>query len=181
MHRSRREVPHTETGRHNEPTLSIASGEKVLVQTELCSGDWLQGPADTWSPEKGKGPNPSSGCVRVDGAGPGDMLAVTIESVEVIGAGYTGFGPGMNPFPDWIRGKEWGIVTRTVEIRDGFIERGGRGAHRRGHAPARSDDVAPNPYRHPRRHRGLRPPCRRRVPHRRTGVGAVDARLLRHG
>jgi acetamidase/formamidase len=31
-----------------------------------------------------------------------------------------GFGP--NPFPDWIRHKEWGVVTKTVRIRNGFVE-----------------------------------------------------------
>jgi len=117
-----REVLYTETGRYNEPTVAIAAGEQVLVQTELCSGSWLQTKEDVWSPEKSRGPNPSSGCIRVEGAGPGDMLAVRIETIDVIGVGYTGFGPGMNPFPDWIRGREWGIVTRTVEIRDGFVE-----------------------------------------------------------
>ncbi len=43
-----------------------------------------------------------------------------IDDIAVDSLGYTGFAPGDNPFPDWIRQREWGVVTRTVRIAGGF-------------------------------------------------------------
>ncbi len=122
MKRITRDVTYCQTGRHNPPAAVVQPGETVLVETELCTGNWLHDIGDRWSPEASRGPNPASGPLYVEGAGPGDMLAVHIDGIVVDSLGYTGFAPGMNPFPDWIRQKEWGVVTRTVRIRDGFVE-----------------------------------------------------------
>ncbi|NLT41691.1 MAG: acetamidase [Anaerolineae bacterium] len=122
MQKQTREVLYYTHTRHNRPTLTVEPGESFIVETELCSGDWLRDITDTYHPSKGRGPNPSSGCVYVKGAGPGTMLAVTIESIVPDELGYTGFGPGANPFPDWIRQEEWGVVTKTVRIRNGCVE-----------------------------------------------------------
>jgi len=122
MKRQGRDILYYTHSRRNEPTLTVEPGQTFLVDTELCTGDWLNSIEDSFNPEIAKGPNPSSGCIYVRGASPGDMLAVTIEAIEPAELGYTGFGPGMNPFPDWIRQKEWGVVTKTVRIRNGFVE-----------------------------------------------------------
>ncbi len=116
-----REVLYMETSRHNPPTLTVSPGEIFQVETELCSGGWLKSEHDTWSPEKTTGTNPSSGSIYVEGAQPGEMLAVGILDIQLSEIGYTGFAPGMTPFPDWIREREWGIVTRTVKIKDGYV------------------------------------------------------------
>ncbi len=122
MKRQTREVLYYTHSRLNPPTLTIDPGETIIVETEMCSGDWLHDLSDRYRPGIGRGPNPSSGCTFVRGAHPGDMLAVHIEAVKPNDIGYTGFGPGMNPFPDWIRQEEWGVVTKTVAIRDGYVE-----------------------------------------------------------
>jgi amidase len=122
MKRVTRRVVYCQTGRYNPPALTVHPGETVLVETELCTGDWLHDIDDRWRPGIGFGPNPASGPLYVEGAGPGDALAVRIDGIALGSLGYTGFGPGMNPFPDWIRRREWGVVTRTVRIRDGFVE-----------------------------------------------------------
>jgi acetamidase/formamidase len=110
-----------EHSRFNKPSLSVSPGETFLAETELCTGQWLQSVDDCWSPEKSQGPNPTV-CVEIQDAKPGDMLAVHIEGIEPGPVGYTGFAPGMTPFPDWIRHKGWGVVTKTVAIQDGVIE-----------------------------------------------------------
>ena len=124
MNRVTREKVYTETGRFNPPALTVRPGETVLVETELCTGPWLRSVEDHWSPEKSCGVNPASGPIYVEGAQPGDVLAVRIDQISPDSVGYTGFSPGHNPFPDWIRGREWGIVTKTVAIREGFVEWG---------------------------------------------------------
>jgi len=121
MKRVTRDIVYREHSRFNNPSLTVQPGETFVAETELCTGPWLKSIEDHWSPEVSEGPNPTV-CVAVEGAGPGDMLAVKIEDIEPDGLGYTGFGPGATPFPDWIRHREWGIVTKTVRIRDGLVE-----------------------------------------------------------
>ena len=121
MRRVTREVTYCVHSRFNEPSLTVAPGETFVAETELCSGDWLKSIDDLYEPGIGFGPNPTV-VVAIEGAQPGDMLAVHIEDIVPDELGYTGFGPGANPFPDWIRHKEWGVVTKTVRIRDGWVE-----------------------------------------------------------
>jgi amidase len=121
MQRATRDVVYNEHSRFNRPNLTVEPGETFVVETELCTGPWLKSAGQTWSPEVSVGVNPTA-CIAVAGAKPGDALAVTILDIRPDELGYTGFAPGMNPFPDWIRRKEWGLVTRTVRIRDGFVE-----------------------------------------------------------
>ena len=121
MKRVTRDVVYREHSRFNKPTLTVEPGETFVAETELCTGSWLKSIEDRWSPEISRGPNPTV-CVEVAGAKKGDMLAVRVDDISPDELGYTGFGPGMTPFPDWIRHEGWGIVTRTVRIRDGFVE-----------------------------------------------------------
>ncbi len=116
-----RDVTYCTHSRFNQPALAVLPGETFVAETELCTGDWLKSIDDRWEPGVGFGPNPTV-VVEVEGAQPGDMLAVCIDAIQPDELGYTGFAPGDNPFPDWIRHTEWGVVTRTVRIRDGLIE-----------------------------------------------------------
>jgi amidase len=121
IRRVSREITYCTHSRFNEPSLTVAPGETFTAETELCTGDWLKSIDDRWHPGLGFGPNPAV-VVAIEGAQPGDVLSVHIDDIQVDELGYTGFAPGSNPFPDWIRRTEWGIVTRTVRIRDGWIE-----------------------------------------------------------
>jgi len=121
LRRVTRQVTCCTHSRFNTPALTVSPGETFVAETELCTGDWLKSIDDRWEPGLGFGPNPTV-VVAVDGAQPGDVLAVHIDAIQPDALGYTGFEPGTNPFPDWIRHREWGVVTRTVRIRDGLIE-----------------------------------------------------------
>ena len=123
MQKATRDKVYTVHSKDNPPQITVESGETFIAETELCSGDWLQSAEDVWSPDKGFGPNPAV-CIAVKGAKPGDVLAVRIDDVRPAELGYTGFAVGWTPFPDGIRRKEWGVVEKTVHIRDGHVEWG---------------------------------------------------------
>jgi acetamidase/formamidase len=76
---------------------------------------------DRWSPDKISALNPTV-CVKIEGACPGDLLAVRILDIEVDGIGYTGFNDASNPLAGLICRREWKLNTKTVRIKNGFIE-----------------------------------------------------------
>lgn len=65
--------------------------------------------------------NGATGPIEVRGAKPGDMLSVEVLGMELDTIGYTALWPGIGMFPDWVRRKEFGLQTRVVEVRDGFV------------------------------------------------------------
>lgn len=121
MRRVTREVVYREHSRFNAPALTVQPGEVFVAETELCSGSWLRSIHDRWSPEKSHGPNPTV-VVAVEGAQPGQMLAVNIHSIVPDEIGYTGFAAGATPYLNWVRHADAGISTRTLAIRNGLVE-----------------------------------------------------------
>jgi amidase len=65
--------------------------------------------------------NGATGPIEVKGAKPGDVLNVEILDMELEGLGFTSLWPGIGIFPDWVRRKEFGILTRVVEVKDGLV------------------------------------------------------------
>ena len=59
----------------NKPSIFVDAEEIFAVDTELCSGSWLQKVTDIWSEKKAKGPNPTV-CIGIHNTFPGDILAV---------------------------------------------------------------------------------------------------------
>lgn len=111
--------------RRSDPQFFVKPGEEFLAETELCTGPWLTSPADVWSPEKATAANPAV-CIGIDGAMPGDMLAVRIIDIVPDRIGYTGFTGDTNPLAHSIRPRDWGLNARTVEISGGLIHWSGR-------------------------------------------------------
>ncbi len=120
MRTVRRDVVYRHHSRSNQPAMTVTPGEAFKVQTELCSGPWLKSVEDRYRPELNAGPNPTV-VVAVEGAEPGECLAVHIHDIVPEDVGYTANSPG-GVFPDWIRHAGWGIITKTVRIREGFVE-----------------------------------------------------------
>ncbi len=107
----------------HKPKMTVSVGERFQVETELNTGPWLQsidsdpeGLASTFPYV-----NPTTGPIFVDGAKPGDMLAVHIEKIDPDPLGYTQIVEGANPFINWIRKTEWGKQFRVVRIGDGVV------------------------------------------------------------
>jgi acetamidase/formamidase len=67
---------------HLEPVASVQPGETVAVHTEDAFESRIQTPDDLPSRVLGSYLNPQTGPIYVEGAEPGDTLAVRIESIE---------------------------------------------------------------------------------------------------
>jgi acetamidase/formamidase len=120
MQTVRRDVVYRHHSRYNQPAATVSPGEVFKAETELCSGPWLRSVEDRWRPGIGSGPNPTI-VVAVEGARAGDCLAVHIHDIVTDEVGYTA-NSGGGIFPDWIRHVGWGVITKTVRIRQGFVE-----------------------------------------------------------
>jgi acetamidase/formamidase len=121
MRIQKKDVLYGEISRHNPVTMKVKPGEIFQVETELNTGSWLKSIDDLYHPSKIEITNAVSGCICVEGAKSGDMLKIKIIDIVLNNLGYTGWDVGLNPFPDWIREKEWGTVTKTVFVKDGFV------------------------------------------------------------
>lgn len=123
MQRIPNDVLYFETGPDNAVTHRVRPGETFEVQTQINRGPWIdklrsKAQRDHWY-AKLTGGNPSSGCIHVHSAKPGDMLAVKIGAIELDPVGYTAFGGRNGAMPGWM---EIGHHHRIVNIRNGVIE-----------------------------------------------------------
>lgn len=115
MQRASRAVTYNHHSPHNPPQITVAPGEVFLAETELCTGNWLHSLEDTWTPDKTCALNPTV-VIAVDGACPGDLLAVDILEIIPEPVGYTGFITRPHTLPTRIRAHDYGLNTRTVRI-----------------------------------------------------------------
>jgi amidase len=106
------------------PVAVVRDGETVLVETEDArtgrarlpehtTTEWLYGlhqPGPYYS-------NPVTGPLLVEGAEPGDTLAVTIEEIVCDTQGFTGFWPESAHFPEWFPEPQ----TRIFPIEHGEV------------------------------------------------------------
>jgi amidase len=102
----------------------IRPGEQVTVECEInCNEGLITSTASKLSSETVRFPfvNPATGPLRVVGARPGQVLAIHVHAMELDEIGYTALWPGIGMFPDWVRQKEFGIQTRAMEVRNGFV------------------------------------------------------------
>ena len=71
-----------EFSRHNEPRLRIQPGETIFVETEDAFSGQVRTNADRRDKSKKPYGNPQTGPIWVEGAEPGDSLAVKIEEIR---------------------------------------------------------------------------------------------------
>jgi amidase len=122
MKRATRETLYFEIGADNPPTLHVQPDEVIEVETQLNRGPWLDThPEGDALREKLYGGNPSSGCIYVEGATPGQALIVHVGSIDLDPVGFTNFRGSTGAMPAWLGGSGIGAHHRIVDIRDGLI------------------------------------------------------------
>jgi len=109
-----------EFSRHNEPRLSIQPGETVLVESEDAFSGQVRTNDDRRDKKKKPYGNPQTGPIFVDGAQPGDTLAVTIDDIQpAIGQCATRTSDP-NQLAQWL-GNDCPHGTHVCPVEDGLI------------------------------------------------------------
>lgn len=122
MKQATTDVLYFETGPDNPPTLYVDPGEEFEVQTQLNRGPWLDThPNGEELRQKLRGGNPSSGCIYVNGAEPGQVLVVHVGQFDLDPIGFTRFRGANGAMPGWLGGSGVGEHHKVVNIKDGLI------------------------------------------------------------
>ena len=122
MKRATKDVLYFQTGPDNEPTLHVEPGEEFEVITQMNRGPWIEGhPQEEELREKLVGGNPSSGCIYVEGAEPGQVLIVHVGEIVTEPFGYTSYGGNTGAMPGWMGDSGVGRHHKIVNIEDGHI------------------------------------------------------------
>ena len=120
MKTAKRDNVYNVFSKDNIPALKVCDNETFMAETQLNGGTWLNSIDDLWDPSKSRGPNLCT-VIEVEGAMPGDTLAVDIIDVKPGKLGYTGFAGWRNKLSQLIYPNDWDVVTKTVEIKDDHI------------------------------------------------------------
>jgi amidase len=109
-----------EYSRHLEPRISIEPGEALVVESEDAFSGQIRTGDDRRDKTRMPYSNPQTGPIRINGAEPGDSLAVTIESITPTrGVGVTRTSDP-NMLAQWL-GNDCPHGTHVMPIRDGLI------------------------------------------------------------
>ena len=103
--------------RENPPALTVAPGESFVVETEDCYSGNLKTVDDVFTKDMWDTVNPASGPVFIEGAKPGDVLAVRIEKIETRDYAVMCVEKGAGALGDYIEGVE----TSVLPIADGCV------------------------------------------------------------
>ena len=122
MKRATRETLYFEIGSDNHTTLVVEPDEEFVVETQMNRGPWVDAHPDAAKlKEKLRGGNPSSGCIAVRGAKPGDMLAVHVGEIKLSDTGFTHFSGSSGAVPAMFGQSALGEQSRIVQIQGGEI------------------------------------------------------------
>lgn len=98
----------------NEPVMKVASGSTVTIETYDCFTNQLK-TTDQFQSLDWNQINPATGPIYIEGAQPGDVLAVKIEKIELVEEGVMAVGPGLG-----VLGKRLDkYEAKPIPIRDG--------------------------------------------------------------
>jgi acetamidase/formamidase len=120
------DVVHFQWDAGNEPALEIASGDTVVVHTRDVSDNQIT-PSSTTADVAGLDWDrvyPLAGPIAIEGAEPGDTLAVEVLDLHTEGWGWTAILPGLGLLPDDFPD----AYLRVFDISDGLVARLGPAA-----------------------------------------------------
>jgi acetamidase/formamidase len=109
-----------EFSRHNEPRLRVQSGETVLVESEDAFSGQIRTNEDRRDKTKRPHGNPQTGPIWVEGAEPGDTLAVAIEDIQPSIGQCATRTSDPKQLAQWL-GDDCPHGTHVCPIRDGLI------------------------------------------------------------
>ena len=110
-----------EISRFNPPATTISSGDRIQVDTEDTFNGLVRTDGDKRDLVRKPQGNPQSGPIRVDGAEPGDTLAVHIEKIEAsIGQAANDMTWGRRGMGEFL-GLDIPVNTRIAPVRDGKV------------------------------------------------------------
>ncbi|MCL2226611.1 MAG: acetamidase/formamidase family protein [Oscillospiraceae bacterium] len=101
----------------NKPAAHVEPGTQVLFETWDALHGQLQTADAGFESLDWDCVNPATGPIYINGAEPGDVLSVKIESIEVSGAGIVLCGAGMGVMGHALQGH----CTKIVPIKDGLV------------------------------------------------------------
>lgn len=102
--------------KHTPPALTINSGERVCIETYDC----FENQIDAEHPATGVDwarINPATGPIYINGAEPGDLLKVTIETIDIADSGVLVVGEGLGIMGHSLKG----MTQKIVAIDDGHV------------------------------------------------------------
>lgn len=102
----------------NQPIAIAASGSRVRIETYDCFKNQIESEDTQLAELDWNQINPATGPIFVEGAKPGDVLKVTIESIEIEGPGVMLVGPDLGVMGPSI--KE--MSAKILPIQDGNIQ-----------------------------------------------------------
>ncbi|MGE0607371.1 MAG: acetamidase/formamidase family protein [Pirellulales bacterium] len=109
-----------EFSRHNEPRLRIAPGETIQVDSEDAFSGQIRSDADRRDKSKIPLGNPQTGPIWVEGAEPGDALAVHIQEIRPLNGQCATRTSDPRMLAEWL-GDNCPHGTHVCPIRDGQI------------------------------------------------------------
>ncbi|MEZ6061937.1 MAG: acetamidase/formamidase family protein [Planctomycetaceae bacterium] len=109
-----------EFSRHNEPRLTIRPGETLQVESEDAFSGQIRTNDDRRDKSKRPFGNPQTGPILVEGAGPGDTLAVTIDDIQPLIGQCATRTSDPRQLAQWL-GDDCPHGTHVCPIRDGLI------------------------------------------------------------
>jgi amidase len=109
-----------EFSRHNEPRLRVKPGETIIVETEDAFSGQIRTNEDRRDKQKMPYGNPQTGPIWVEGAKPGDSLAVKIEDIQPSIAQCATRTSDPRQLTEWL-GNDCPHGTHVCPIRDQMI------------------------------------------------------------
>ena len=109
-----------EFSRHNEPRLHIQPGETIVVESEDAFSGQIRTDSDRRDRTRRPYGNPQTGPIWIDGAEPGDALAVKIHDIQPLIGQCATRTPDLHTLAPWL-GTDTPHGTHVCRIEDGKI------------------------------------------------------------